>query len=404
MIKTEASKKNSNETSSGSVEFWLGRMKPSSWQTTTSNFGLFMKWLKAEGGPFRDYSPDMLVEYQRSSDNSHRYDILNLVQRYISAFNGRKATKRVRYALVRSFFMHNRAELPMDRGFKIRGNEPRIIGTLTVEEARNIILSSNPCFQAAFLCMFQGGLGSHELLYWSNNGLEKLLEDLRENKSIIRIDLPGRKDAENDRSFYSLIGGDAIAALKKWMKLRPADAESIFTSDIDTPLKYHAIQSYWRRKLRRLGIYSMDCGSRKYKLKSNRKVGGTGKNLHELRDLFRTQFAKSPAKADVAEFMMGHSIDANEYNKAYRDEKFYRDEYEKALPYLQIISSGRPFHQVSEEEVERLRSEVERLKKGDNQDVEGLKRQMAEMEKMMKGMQTMIGALNNQRNRASEIT
>ncbi|MDQ1281259.1 MAG: hypothetical protein QG670_2524 [Thermoproteota archaeon] len=69
--------------------------------------------------------------------------------------------------------------------------------------------------------------------------------------------------------------------------------------------------------------------------------------------------------------MLGHIIDPLDYNKAWRDKRAYRDEYLKALPYLQIMNSGTPYHQVSEEEVEKLRSEVERLKKSDNLEVDG---------------------------------
>lgn len=70
------------------------------------------------------------------------------------------------------------------------------------------------------------------------------------------------------------------------------------------------------------------------------------------------------AKPEIGEFLMEHIIDPLDYNKSWRDEKFYRDEYLKALLYLQILSSGRPFHQVSEEEVDALRQEVERLRAG----------------------------------------
>ena len=105
--------------------------------------------------------------------------------------------------------------------------------------------------------------------------------------------------------------------------------------------------------MRRLGIGPKHLSPRK---------GRTGKSPHELRDLFRSQWAKSTAKGDVAEFCMGHMIDPLDYNKAWRDEKFYRDEYMKAVPYLQIMSSGQPYHMVGEEEIEKLRKEVAELR------------------------------------------
>lgn len=114
--------------------------------------------------------------------------------------------------------------------------------------------------------------------------------------------------------------------------------------------------------------------------------GRTAKSPHELRDLFRSQWAKSPANQEVAEFMMGHMIDPLEYNKSYRDVDFYRHEYLKALPLLQIMSSPRPFGQVDEEEVDSLRREVEKLRTGKDdrlKEVEDLRNRMADMEQQV---------------------
>jgi hypothetical protein len=80
---------------------------------------------------------------------------------------------------------------------------------------------------------------------------------------------------------------------------------------------------------------------------------------------------------------MGHMIDPLEYNKSFRDVGFYRKEYLKALPYLQIMSSPRPFGQVSEEEVESLRAEVERLRAGRDTQIEELRRGLEELRKMI---------------------
>ena len=67
---------------------------------------------------------------------------------------------------------------------------------------------------------------------------------------------------------------------------------------------------------------------------------------------------KSPAKASVVEFCMGHIVDPLEYNKAHHDEKWVRGEYRKALPMLQIMSSDTPFGKVDVDEVESLRAQV----------------------------------------------
>ena len=81
---------------------------------------------------------------------------------------------------------------------------------------------------------------------------------------------------------------------------------------------------------------------------------------------------------------MGHSVDPLEYNKAVRDEKWARREYRKALPFLNILSSARPFGQIDEDIVESqerkiqdLVAEVARLKS--NTDYEALRAEVEEL-------------------------
>jgi hypothetical protein len=350
------------EAEGNSVENWVGRLKPYTGIMARKHLSLFMRWLRQSSSQFKDYTPDQLIDYSKNADNGHKFDILDLVQQHIVSLNGlQKSSKTTRYTYLRSFFLHNRAELPRDRSFKIRGDKLPVKGDLTVEEVKSVIGYCDEAHEAAYLSMFQAGMGAHEFLYWSNNGLKKLREDLRGNPEIVRIDLPGRKGSENERTFYTFIGGDALDSVRKWIDKRselynkgkaPEDSKAIFLSEDGTAFTYFSLQAYWRRKLKRLRIGPRNAGVR----------GRTGKNLHELRDLFRSQWAKSSAKPEVGEFMMGHMIDPLDYNKAWRDEKFYRGEYAKALSYLQILSSGRPFHQVDEDEVESLRKEVAVLK------------------------------------------
>jgi thioesterase domain-containing protein len=93
---------------------------------------------------------------------------------------------------------------------------------------------------------------------------------------------------------------------------------------------------------------------------------------------------------------MGHSRiwDANGYDKSYRDIDAYRREYEKALPWLNIMSSSRAFGQINEEEVESLRAEVQRLKtEKDNrmarteENLEALQRENVDLKKRIDQIQ-----------------
>ena len=216
-----------------------------------------------------------------------------------------------------------------------------------------MILSCNKVYRAVFLCMFQGGMGLNELDYWNRNGWEKLRRDLRGDPEVIRVDLPGRKMRKNVDPYYTLIGSDAIKALKDWVDIRSGDAEEIFINQHGRPINLHSARLYWLRHLQKLGFIQREGNGKR----SNRY----GKAPHEMRDVFRSQWEKSPAKGSVAEFMMGHIVDPLHYNKACRDEDWVREEYLKALPMLQVMSSDTPFGKYDGKTVNKLQGRIAEL-------------------------------------------
>jgi integrase len=338
----------------GLVDFWLSRLGDNTAKVYSRIFKNWIDWINENSERFKDATPDQLIQYQLDSDNGSKYHILNLIQRYIQTIKSSSGYKRKIYTVVKSFFLHNRTPLPPDPAFNMRGDKPRTRGTLTPDEIKQMVLGSKPMYQAAFLCMFQGGMGTDEFIYWSNHGLEDLKQALKEDPKIIKIDLPGRKKAKYEKSYYTFIGPDAIEYLKKWMQQRPEDSPAIFTDQYRTPLTQTGLYHYWNRLTKRIGIVKpMNNGS-----SSSRY----GKNPHEMRDVFRSQWGISTAKPSVGEFLMGHVIDPYEYDKSYRNVDAYRREYLKALPKLQIISSGEPFGRVEDSKVKQLEDEVEKLR------------------------------------------
>jgi integrase len=342
---------------------WAGKLAPSSVKVQKRIINKFFKHLKTTP-KFNQMDPDQIVEYQRQQNKTKdfEYEILDTLQLWLEkdAVNALKAhaTKISKASSVKSFFLWNRAPLPNER-LKIRSDKPVTRGELPLTNLRDFILGlsndKDKASRAIFLCMFQGGLDEKSLLYWSNHGLDDLRKQLKGDPEVLKIDLPGRKINANIKPYYTFIGKDAIDALKDWLRVRPEGTNAIFVNERRTPVTTSGLYHVWLRHMRGLGFidptHPGDLGHR------------TGKSVHEIRDAFRSQWAKSEAKAEVAEFCMGHNIDKLGYNKASNDIDSYKAEYLKALPFLNILSSGRPFHQVSEEQVVGLQQKYDEQQK-----------------------------------------
>ena len=339
-----------------SVENWVSRLAPETGKNYRIHFKVFMRWKAENGGKFRDHTPDMMIRYQQeATGNGERFEILDMAQRYILSRKGlRVNSKRDYYRCIRSFFAHNRADLPRDKTFRIRGDVEKVRGGISPEDLRRILLACKPVYRAAFLCIFQAGLDQDGFVHWNANGLEDLRRQLRGDPRVIRIHLPGRKRGRNEEPFHTYIGADAVQAVREYFKVRPESDAGIFLNQYREPLTKNALRMYWMRVLKRVGLITPT--------PERGRASRYGKNIHELRDTFRSLWTKSGKNPVVAEFSMGHQVDPLMYDKACNDEDWTREEYIRAMPMLQIMSSGRPFGRVDRDEVDRLNEEVMRLR------------------------------------------
>jgi sRNA-binding protein len=90
---------------------------------------------------------------------------------------------------------------------------------------------------------------------------------------------------------------------------------------------------------------------------------------------------------------MGHTIDDLGYDKSPKNEKFVRAEYEKAAKYLNLLSSGNAFGQVSEDELESLRRQLEEAKQGQNDRVAELEEKNTELDAKYERLRLLIEAM-----------
>ncbi len=346
-----------------------------------------MDWLPENGGEFANMNPDELVAYMEEANRKAAFALLDKVQDFTQSWKGlREKTLQSRYAVVRSFFLHNRVELPKDPTFIIRPDVMPVKGKLKPEDIRNLALAPNRAYRAMILLMFQTGMGLDEFQHWNLNGLENLQTDLKKNRKYITIELPGRKKMKNKVPYNTyLVPGDAWDALIAYLPYRKLakakfektqklntiqrrkqeerhgtsytvkefNPDAIIYSNRGSPLKRKTIQNYWSRKCVKLGIVILKG--------TNDPRNRYGKNPHEMRDLFATQWNKSPADKVVGEYLMGHTVDPLGYNKACKDVPFVIGEIKKAMSLLNIMTSNKALGLYDEEDVERER-EIERVK------------------------------------------
>jgi len=364
-----------------SVEFWLSQLGELTARKDRSRFYQWMRWIKQSQTKFADFTPDQLIEFQKNTDNGNRYELLDAILKpWVTTKKARYNTKRRMYSTVRSFFAYNRAELPRDKTFRLRGDLPKVVGGLPPLEIKNMLLSSNNLYKAIFLSMYQGALGEAEFQYWNLNGWDETKKQLDIRQVPLRINLPGRKQYRNVRPYYTLIGSDAVDALRYYVDYeRPDNAEGIFVTQKGKPVKPYTVYQYWRRHLRKLGLAPPKVPVEKGGLRNR-----TGKSPHELRDSFRTAWTKSGRAPEVAEYLMGHAGDPLGYDKAYRDEKWVQGEYMKAMPFLNVLTNDRAFGKIDEDEIEKLNARIQELEAGESSEMQTLTKRLDEQEKVLK--------------------
>ncbi len=333
-----------------SMERWCSHLQPRTAKISRWIFSDFVKWLKAQDCVFRGMGPDELVAWQRG--HAGDYGLLDVVQDYIRPKEGTFEYKKRCYGAIRSFFLHNRCELPRDASFRVQGTRPGVRGSFDVDTFRRVLAACNPLYRCIFICMFQGGLGVEELLNMDRLGYEYVSGQVDER--FIRVDLPGRKKLKYRKPYYTFLGMDAISALKVWFKERPKrSGNRVFVSQFNEAINYNSMQNYWLRKLDSLGIID--------KKRNGNSGNRYGKNLHEIRDLFRTRWHKSGADPLVAEFCMGHEVDPLGYNKAMEDVEYVRSEYRKAERWLNVLTMDPS--KVAVEELDKVREEQEETRR-----------------------------------------
>ena len=103
--------------------FWLRRLDVDTRKAARICFRRWMRWLNQQKGWEGVNAKELVIRRLRSEDP---YEFVDLKQAFLGSLVLRKSSKQKMDWAIDSFFMHNRAELPKDRSFKIRGDRPPV--------------------------------------------------------------------------------------------------------------------------------------------------------------------------------------------------------------------------------------------------------------------------------------
>jgi len=338
------------------VVHWLGRVGVRSRPTYGAAFRLFMRWLSGRTSWLGVDASGLLVRQAEAEDP---YELLDLLQEFVSGLDRGAKSKQLVYAAVKSFFMHNRCALPDDRGFRIRGTKPPVVPRLSLNDVSNLVRAAGLRDRSILLVKWQAMLDNERTSYVGQRLTDQVVSQIKAGTNPVRLDLPGRKSEENIAGYYTFIGKDAADALVAYFEKErgwPRQGDPIWLektrSGKQKPFTTSAFACMWLRLTRRIGLVPKRKGI----------VGSRyGYNAHEMRDIAKSLLHTS-AKAqgfdmDCCEFWLGHKVDPLGYDKFHNDQEYVRKQYLIAEKYLNIISTP-----PASEEARRQEEEISALK------------------------------------------
>lgn len=336
------------------VEAWMGRLDRNTQVANRSLFNRWMIWLRKQPGWEYVTPRDLLVRQLQAED---QYEVLDLLQRYISSLVMRKNSKWKAYSTVKSFFMHSRCVLPIDPSFKIRGDRPPVQAKLTLADILEAYHAAKSCYRSMILFKWQSFLDNERLIYVNDHCSDEIVKQMQMGICPIRFEVPGRKSSENDAegTFYTFIGKDAIEALTQYFETErgwPKRGEPLWRQPNGFNIQKESFEMMWLRLFRRMG-----------KIPKRRGPVGSryGFNLHEMRDTATTHLhvnAKGDGlDMDCIKLWCGQvgQIDPLRYDKFYKEVEYVTDMYKIAEKHLNIVT-GKP------QEIKNLSKENEQLR------------------------------------------
>ena len=343
----------------GCVGKWLSNLTKETRPTYLSNMRGFLDWLW-QRPEWSGKMPSDLLAFQEEAKGRDRFILPDLIIDFIQTKGGTYVSMTTQFSHLRTFFTHNRVELPPIGNWHPNPTKEPAKSDLTFEQVREIILHADPRDQAIYLTMLQGMMDLERFSRFNRKYAGVLVKHLQEKglDEPFRIDfLGGRK--RNRHAYYTYIYHDALAAWqfyfekeRKW----PKEGAPIAITEAGGPPAKKTIRDNFIRTALRLHI----------RMAPKMKGEWSGVAPHEaFRDVVRSHLQTARKKGFdtlCGEFWMGHQIDPYNYNKFSEKEPEYVLENAKiAAGYLNILSMSAA-EQENTKEMQTLREEVAKLR------------------------------------------
>lgn len=348
-------------------------MDPSSHKQYRATFAMTMEWLRTEPG-YADITPSLLLKMQRANNHRQPSDedptpeltIPKLLKNWVNDQPVRLKTKNSRWAIVKSFFKYNDCPFPDPRSVTLRSEKPPTPSRLTIDIICQAITAAKLRDKSWLLVKWMSFQDQARLDYINRNLASHIVQEIRAGKTIIRLDLLGRKREKGKRPYFTFMGKDAVDALREYFDKEraggwPGPGEPIWLNNEGKPFGYSMYHEIWTGLMRRLGhIHTKRRGKGRAKVDTRYGFG-----QHEFRDVgvsyLHTNAKRDGLDLDFVHFMMGHTkgLDPNKYDRFFEDANYGLEQYRIAERYLNIISRA------ASVEIERahLREMEERLAK-----------------------------------------
>jgi len=360
-----------------SVRHWLSRIgRPSSKDSYARALNLFCRGVDQTPEQLLNYvntPPDQLPELRQTlhlpaskNGDTGGYVVLDLLQTFLMqgkveisrTYRTGKVLSRIAvipetskkyrkllYASIQSFFIHNRAALPRDK-WRIPESAARTGKVkptyMPLPEARTIIGACKSPYRELFSTMLYSGMGVSELLSLNDATVwAEVQKQLAERKDPVRLDFRYRKN--NPNAYFTFVPASLL------MPFSGIDAPPFRTNRTRRkPITEDDLRAAWKFARVRGGVEG--------------KV-----TPHMFRDLMHTEaITETHLEKHYVDFLTGHTVDPQKYTQLYEKPRRVLEAWTQWRSYLESGPKVATKEELTarDQKIQELQRQIDELRKG----------------------------------------